>query len=107
MFSANLRGNEESLFKPGVIGVEHIVLNADDYWERFYTDEQNFDGLRIDTYCGRNLKFNSNYSRFRKHAGLVRNACEYCFTEWEPVGKTFSDKQRAKRIQRESENLPF
>lgn len=111
MFYFNLKGNEEDLFRQGMAGPEHIVLNGYEFWEIWdaaiaNNREGTYTNLRFDTLCGRNLKYNDEYSRFRSHSGPIRNCCEYCATEYEPDGPTYKERA-ADKYKRDSGDLPF
>ena len=58
----------------------HIVLNHGD-WEQAKITQTSF---RVQTYCGKSLKYNVRYSSMEGRNGIVRNACPNCFTEYEP-----------------------
>lgn len=111
MFYFNLKDNEEDQFRQGMAGVWHIALNGYEYWDRMEDakrkrQEPNFENLFFDTLCGRRLRFNNSYSSFRKQSGPIRNCCEYCATEYEPEGPSFSERQKERR-ERERGDLPF
>jgi hypothetical protein len=85
MYYANLRGNKEWLFRQSSFGgPEHIILDASEYLTMFFSNPQTFHKIKLDTYCGRSLTYNPDYSHMREHDGAIRSACEYCFTEYEP-----------------------
>ena len=63
-------------------GPEHIMLNWPVYLDCF--NKQEFEGLRVDTLCGKNLKFTDGASRCRKHVGWVMSICIDCKTQYEP-----------------------
>lgn len=108
-FTGNLKNTLPGwIFRQSAFGsIGHIAVDpsVDDYlqaWANGGSDE-----LRIDTWCGRNYRFNPDYSRMEKRAGVVRNACEYCFVEYDPedqVGR--SREAKAQRTLREGD-LPF
>lgn len=90
MYTANLRHSTEYIYRQSVMGaVGHIALNPDD------VPNSPADNIRIDTLCGKNLKYGT-YSSLAKRSGVVRNACVDCFTVWEPE----EDEQEVKRTTR-------
>lgn len=110
----NLKGEEEWLFKQSYLGGdEHIVLNFGEYEERFAIDPKNLTGLngyRVQTYCGRDLKFNPNWSTVRKHSGILRRGCVFCFTERERAKVERPRKERTfsgSEIEYYEDDLPF
>ena len=97
-FSGNLHGNEEYIFRQSVMGaVGHIVNNYDDIHRLMTTDAE----IRVDTLCGKNLKYGS-YSSIDLRSKVVRNACEYCFTEWDVDERT--EESRAVKQRRVEAN---
>lgn len=109
MYTANLRQETEYIFRQSVMGsVGHIASYPDDYLQRLI--DGNHNELRIDTWCGRNYKFNDVYSSMTKRSGVVRNACEYCFMEYDPDERPERrDTREAKRrtAKTYNDNLPF
>lgn len=103
MFTGNLKGIEEHIFRQSVMGsIGHIVTNYDDFMAWVVSGPTE---MRIETYCGRNYKYNTNYSSMDGRNGVVRNACEYCFTEYDPDERR---EERRKSHTRTSDNeLPF
>lgn len=94
----------------GSIG--HIVINYSEFLDWIREDDFNIE-FRVDTWCGRNYKYNPNYSSMDGRNKVVRNACEYCFTEYDPDEWT-EERSKQKAIQvreansRSSRNdLPF
>lgn len=110
-FTGNLKGQEEHIFRQSVMGsIGHIVTNYEDYlpWLANGIGE-----LRIQTWCGRDYKYNEKYSSMDGRNGVVRNACEYCFTEYDPDERT-EERSKQKAIQvreansrRSRNDLPF
>lgn len=93
MFTATLRGNTEYIFRQSIMGsVGHIVVDGTEYTAALENEDLRTT-LRIDTWCGRNYKY-SNYSSVSQRSGIVRNACEYCFTEYDPDERP---EQKSKR----------
>lgn len=116
-FTGNLKGNSEHIFRQSVMGgIGHIVTNYEDFLGWFidlYNDDVPAYEMRIETWCGRNYKYNEKYSSMDGRNGVVRNACEYCFTEYDPDEWT-EERSKQKAIQvreansRSSRNdLPF
>jgi len=109
-----LNGNEEYTFKQSSFGgVRHILVDATEFLECLTSGmlEQHMkvSELRVDTWCGRNYKYGP-YSNIRKDNGGVRNACEYCFVEYDPEDKVEQRRERARtkeRRQVSSSDLPF
>jgi hypothetical protein len=80
MYYGNLKGHKEYIFRQSDYGaVAHIAVDAIE-WEQAWTDGD-FANIRIDTWCGKNLKYGTNSIISIRTAG-VRNACEYCWIEW-------------------------
>lgn len=63
-------------------GPNHIALNGPAYLDAWMSSH--FEDLRIDTLCGKNLKFTDGASSMKKMIGWVRSACEECFMQYEP-----------------------
>src|ERR1035437_1200940 len=81
-YHGQLKGHKEHIFRQSIFGsVGHIAVDHDDY-DRSWRDND-FALLRIDTWCGKNLKYGAN-SEMSVRATGVRNACEYCFVEYDP-----------------------
>lgn len=102
-FTGNLHGKTEYIFRQGMGREAHIILNLTDYQNALHTN--NYSNLRVDTLCGKNLKY-SDHETYGSTIGprdrVVRNACEYCFTEWEP-----DDNSREELIKALRGDLPF
>src|ERR1017187_174923 len=84
-FTGNFKKHEAWIFRQSDFGgVAHIVVDpsVQDFLEAWANGGS--DTLRIDTWCGRNYKFNQDHSRMERRDGVVRNACEYCFVEYDP-----------------------
>lgn len=104
MYYGHLQGNKEYLFKQSSFGgVWHIVVDATEYIEAFAKDQ--LSSLRIDTWCQRNYKY-STYSEMTVRDAGVRNACEYCFVEYEPEDRAIERRARNQREVLEG-GLPF
>ncbi len=83
-YYGQLKGHKEYIFRQSVLGsVGHIAVDHDDYDQAWRDDD--FSLLRIDTWCGKNLKYGTN-SEMSIRTNGVRNACEYCFVEYDPDG---------------------
>jgi hypothetical protein len=108
MYYGHLRGNSEMLFKQSDYGgVFHIAVDPSDALEAIKRNDQIAE-LRIDTYCGRNLKYGA-YSVLKEANAGVRNACEFCFIEYEPEEKV-ERKAKSREDQRNQvhhDQLPF
>ncbi len=110
MFVGTLKGSEEYIFRQSVLGgIAHIAVDTEDY-EIALRDESKRENLYIATWCGREYKYNPKYSSMMKRNGVVRNACEYCFTEYDPDERP--DRKAAKQEERRKrkvyqDNLPF
>ena len=105
-YYGRLLGNFEWIFRQSEQGsVGHIVVDATEYLEAWNTGEGR-DTLRIDTWCGRNYKFNATYSVMKRTNAGVRNACEYCFVEYDPNDQftRLKDEQSREVLQGD---LPF
>lgn len=108
MYYGQLQSHKIYLFKQSSYGgVSHIIADATDFIEAFQTN--NLTDLRIDTYCGKNLKYGST-SMVSVRTGGVRNACEDCFVQWS--GSEEWDEINARERARGSEafrnsDLPF
>src|ERR1035437_6141847 len=83
-YYGQLKGHKEYIFRQSVYGSEgHIAVDHEDYDQSFRDDDYSL--LRIDTWCGKNLKYGS-YSEMSVRTTGVRNACESCFVEYDPDG---------------------
>ena len=109
MFYGYLKGHEEYLFKQSSFGgVYHIIIDASEYlaWIADGIDGLPNPELRVDTWCGRNYKY-GEYSNITKKDNGVRNACEYCFVEYDPEDQV-EQKQEADRTRKVLHgDLPF
>lgn len=110
MFTASLKGEKEYIFRQSVMGsVGHISSYPDEYLAAL-SDPAKSAVLYIDTWCGRSYKFNPLYSSMTLRNGVVRNACEYCFTEYDPDERPERrEKRDSKRADEKVYNskLPF
>ena len=99
-FTGNLKGNQEYIFRQTVMGsIAHLITNPDDYLSIDWNQLEPIT-RRMLTVCGKDLKYNEKYSVVERREGIVRNACEYCFTEYEP------EKERVRKANFVDE-LPF
>lgn len=102
-YTGNLRGIEEVIFRQGMGREGHITLNIEDYLYALRADA--WANLRIQTLCGKSLKYqvHETYgSTIGPRTKVIRNACEYCFTEWEPESPVFDRRKLS-----EYGDLPF
>lgn len=107
-FTGHFKGTEAWIFRQSDYGsIAHIAVDpsVQDYLDAWMSGGS--DTLRIDTWCGRNYKFNPDHSRMEKRNGVVRNACEYCFVEFDPEDQVGTrERTTRERATRESD-LPF
>jgi hypothetical protein len=91
----------EWLFKQSSFGgAEHIIVNVDDVLEYFGNIAPPEDTvLRIETLCGKNLKYSTTYSVVRQKEGLLRNVCPDCVMQ--------NGVKRPEKKTTEEDNLPF
>jgi hypothetical protein len=81
-YHGQLKGHKEYIFRQSIFGsVGHIAVDHADYDQSFQDDD--FSLLRIDTWCGKNLKYGTS-SEMSVRTNGVRNACEFCFVEYDP-----------------------
>src|ERR1035437_6465927 len=104
-YYGNLRGHKEYVFRQSILGSEaHIAVDATE-WEQAWVDGD-FANLRIDTWCGKNLKYGTNSMISIRTAG-VRNACEYCFVEYAPEDDQVQDDYFRHSKEISHSDLPF
>lgn len=102
----HLKGVEEWIYKQSSMGgVNHIAISGDEY-EAAITSPPPHPELRIDTWCGKNLKYGSMSSMIKRDAG-IRNCCEYCAIEYDPEDRGGKDREPKARRQILSGDLPF
>lgn len=106
MYYGNLRRHKEYIFRQSSFGSEgHIAIDASEFLH-YLQEGPPYPELRIDTWCGKNLKY-GNYSNLTERNAGVRNACEYCFVEYDPEDQVATRKaKRAERKISESD-LPW
>ena len=103
MFTGHLQGPQEYIFRQSYVGgMAHIICNADDITAYLATG---YEGeIRVETYCRRNYKYGT-WSVFERKDSVVRNACEYCFTEYEPDERIEARRRYTER--QNDESFPF
>lgn len=107
MYYGHLNGHEEYVFKQSSMGgLYHIAVDGTEFEETLASGKLGQIELRIDTWCGRNYKY-GDYSIMTKKDGGVRNACEYCFVEYEPEDKVERRHEASRRRQVPTGDLPF
>ncbi len=105
-YYGHLNGHEEYLFKQSSFGgVYHIITDATEFltWFAISMPKQE---LRIDTWCGRNYKY-GEYSNITKRNNGVRNACEYCWVEYDPEDQVEQRREEKRTREIFHSDLPF
>lgn len=103
-YYGHLKGHKEYIFRQSDFGgIAHIAVDATEYLAACL-DVNLQSTLRIDTWCGRNYKYGSSSIMEQRDAG-VKNACEYCFVEYEPEEEVNERSNRAREVY--SSDLPF
>ena len=109
MVAFNLRGQEEWIFRQSYMGGDqHIALNAWEYEDMLAAHE--FKVLRIQTYCGKDLKYNPNWSSMEKRSNICRRMCIFCATEYERTPPEEKKRERTfsgSEIVYYKDDLPF
>jgi len=101
MYTGNLRGHKEFVFRQYPGKPAHIVTNADDFYARLHSNAGvHSQSLYIETYCHKSARYGTQ-SLFEGRSGVVRNACEDCFITYEPQG------EQPKEVHKEEPGLPF
>lgn len=105
-YTGNLKGTVAWVFRQSVYGsVGHLVTDATEYLEAWSNGGS--ETLRINTWCRKSYKFNSQYSKMEKRSNAIRNACEYCFVEFDPEDQVGKRREASKRKQVAESDLPF
>ena len=98
----------EWLFKQSNYGgVQHLAINIDE-WAAYINSGDFRTELRIETLCGKRLKFNPIWSVMKARDGLVRNICPECVINYDSEAKgEEAEKRKAAYDSRPDKEYPF
>jgi hypothetical protein len=97
----------EWLFKQSDYGgVKHIAVNVDE-WAAYQNSGDFRTALKIETMCGKKLKYNPIWSVMTPKEGLVKNICPDCVINYESEEKGEEAEVFVAEYRERNRDLPF